>query len=56
MSGGSGGSPPKNPDDPVMEIRCPTCKATIKVALSEAEATMKVKCPKGHDVPLVKMV
>ena len=46
------GKPPE--DDPVMEIRCPKCKATVKITVSEAEAGMKVKCPKGHDVPLVK--
>ncbi|HWL85537.1 MAG TPA: MJ0042-type zinc finger domain-containing protein [Polyangiaceae bacterium] len=40
--------------DPVMEIRCPKCKAKIKVTVSQAEAAMKVRCPKGHDVPLVK--
>jgi len=41
-------------EDPVMEIRCPTCKATVKVTVSQAEAGMKVKCPKGHEVPLAK--
>ena len=45
--------PSKDEDDEV-EVRCPTCGATIRVAVAEAERTNKATCPNGHEVPLAK--
>src|SRR5690349_10249616 len=36
------------------EVRCPVCKKVVKVNPSQAEREMRVRCPQGHDVPLVK--
>ena len=41
-------------DDEELEIRCPECDATVRVAVAEAERTNKVRCPNGHEVPLAK--
>jgi phage FluMu protein Com len=35
-------------------VRCPTCNTKFKVAVTDAETKMSVKCPNGHDVALVK--
>ena len=37
-----------------IEVTCPTCKAKVSIAAKEAERTMKARCPKGHEIPLVK--
>jgi phage FluMu protein Com len=36
------------------EVKCPECKTKVRITTVQAEREMKVKCPKGHDVPLVK--
>ena len=36
------------------EVKCPECKTKVRVTTVQAEQAMKVKCPKGHEVPLVK--
>ena len=36
------------------EVKCPECKTKVRVTTVQAEREMKVKCPKGHEVPLVK--
>ncbi len=36
------------------EVRCPVCKQVVKVDRTQAEREMRVRCPKGHDIPLVK--
>ena len=41
-------------DDEELEVRCPDCGASVKVAVAEAERTNKVTCPNGHEVPLAK--
>jgi hypothetical protein len=43
-------------DDEVVEVRCPECGAPVRVARAQAERDFKAKCPKGHEVPLVKML
>jgi uncharacterized protein (UPF0212 family) len=48
---------PKDPpagDEDVIEVRCPDCGATVRVARVVAERDMVAKCPKGHEVQLVK--
>jgi phage FluMu protein Com len=37
-----------------IEITCPECKRVVKVSVSEAERKMKVTCPNGHEIPIVK--
>ena len=44
---------PKDDED-IVEVRCPECGATIRVAREKAERDFKATCPKGHEVPLVK--
>jgi DNA-directed RNA polymerase subunit RPC12/RpoP len=39
-----------------VEVRCPDCGAKIELSVAEAEKKMSVRCPKGHEVPLVKML
>lgn len=41
-------------DDDVIEVRCPTCNEKVRVSREKAERDYKAKCPKGHEVPLVK--
>jgi phage FluMu protein Com len=36
------------------EVKCPECKTKVRVTTVQAERDMKVKCPKGHEVPLAK--
>ena len=40
--------------DDEIEVTCPECKAKITVSVKDADEKMKVMCPKGHEVPLVK--
>jgi lysyl-tRNA synthetase class I len=42
-------------DEP-FEVKCPKCKRQVKVAPKDAERSMKVRCPCGEDIPLVKMI
>jgi phage FluMu protein Com len=44
---------PKDDED-IVEVRCPECGAVVKIARVNAERDFKAKCPKGHEVPLVK--
>ena len=43
-----------NKDDEVIVVTCPECKAKVSVDAAQAERTMKARCPKGHEFPLVK--
>jgi hypothetical protein len=43
------------PDD-VLELRCPVCKKKVQVKKRDADEEMLVKCPDGHEVPLVKAI
>jgi hypothetical protein len=43
-----------NDDADILEVRCPTCDAKIRVRRDKAERDFKAKCPNGHEVPLVK--
>jgi lysyl-tRNA synthetase class I len=47
---------PRDPDDEPIEVRCPKCGKTVRVARRDAERSMTVRCPAGHDVPLVKIL
>ncbi len=42
--------------DEVIEVTCPECGAKVRVAKSEAERKMTARCPKGHEVGLVKLI
>ena len=37
-----------------IEIVCPQCKRVVKIAAADAERKMKVTCPSGHEIPIVK--
>jgi len=37
-----------------MEIRCPQCKEKIKVSVADVEQGKPVRCPNGHDIPMMK--
>ena len=43
----------RGPDAPI-EVTCPVCKAKVSIAADEAGRTMKARCPKGHEIPLVR--
>ena len=42
-------------DEP-FDVKCPKCKRRVKVDPKVAERSMKVRCPCGEEIPLVKMV
>lgn len=44
---------PKDDED-IVEVRCPECGAAVRLPRTQAEREYKAKCPKGHEVPLVK--
>jgi hypothetical protein len=44
---------PKDDED-FVEVRCPECNEKVCVSREKAERDFKAKCPKGHEVPLVK--
>jgi DNA-directed RNA polymerase subunit RPC12/RpoP len=37
-----------------IEITCPECGTKIRMKKRDADREMVARCPKGHDVPLVK--
>lgn len=46
---------PKDDEDAgIVEVRCPSCDARVRVPVEKAERDYKAKCPNGHEVPLVK--
>jgi putative FmdB family regulatory protein len=45
-----------DPNDPKLEFRCPECGTKFEVSEKQAERDNKAKCPKGHEVPLAKMI
>ena len=40
--------------DEVTVVECPKCKAKVKIAVKEADEKMMARCPKGHEIPLMK--
>ena len=46
----------KTPATESMEIRCPQCNKTVKVPLEQATRHMTVRCPNGHEIPLMKVL
>jgi hypothetical protein len=45
---------PSKDKDEEIEVRCPECGASVRVAVAEAERTNKASCPNGHVIPLAK--
>lgn len=43
-------------NEDVVEVKCPDCGATVKIPAVQAERDYKAKCPKGHEIPLAKMM
>ena len=41
-------------DEDVVEVRCPECGAGVRVPREKAERDFAARCPKGHEVQLVK--
>jgi hypothetical protein len=41
-------------DRDAMVVTCPECKAKVSIPVKDAEEKMVARCPKGHDIPLVK--
>jgi putative FmdB family regulatory protein len=39
-----------------LEFTCPECGAKFEVSDKQAERDNKATCPKGHEVPLAKMI
>ena len=37
-----------------MEVRCPECKKKVKVKVTDVEQGKPVRCPSGHDIPMMK--
>jgi hypothetical protein len=44
---------PKEDEDSVV-VTCPECNAKVSLSTKEAEEKMLVRCPNGHEIPLVK--
>jgi DNA-directed RNA polymerase subunit RPC12/RpoP len=47
--------PDPGPDD-VLELRCPECNKKVLVKKRDADKEMLVRCPDGHEIPLVKAI
>ena len=47
-------SGPRAPKDDEIQVECPKCKAKVIISVKEADEKMKVTCPNGHEIPLVK--
>lgn len=43
-------------EDDVIEVTCPKCGAKATVDRAKAEREYKATCPKGHEIPLAKMI
>lgn len=43
-------------NEEVVEVKCPDCGATVKIPRVKAEQEFKATCPKGHEIPLAKML
>lgn len=41
-------------DRNTVEIQCPECKKMVRLTKTKAEHDMKVKCPNGHEIQLMK--
>ncbi|MCL2778514.1 MAG: hypothetical protein FWD73_10960 [Polyangiaceae bacterium] len=41
-------------DKDLVEVKCPECGEVVRVPFEKAEREMRARCPRGHDVPLVK--
>jgi uncharacterized Zn finger protein (UPF0148 family) len=39
-----------------IEVTCPVCKERVRVKEKDAEKSMTVRCSKGHEIPLVRMM
>jgi len=40
----------------IIEVTCPKCGAKATVDKAKAEREYKATCPKGHEIPLAKMI
>ena len=45
-----------DPKAGTLEFKCPESGVKFEVDEKQAERENKAKCPKGHDVPLAKMI
>ena len=45
---------PADDDRETMEVRCPECKKRVKVSVAAVERGDPVRCPNGHDIPMMK--
>jgi predicted Zn finger-like uncharacterized protein len=45
----------KDEGDEKVELECPKCGARFEVSAKKAD-TGEVRCPRGHEVPVVKML
>jgi DNA-directed RNA polymerase subunit RPC12/RpoP len=43
-------------ENATIDITCPECGAKVRLKKRDADRDMTARCPKGHVVPLVKMV
>jgi hypothetical protein len=42
------------PKEDEIVVTCPQCRAKVTMSVKDAEETMNARCPKGHDIPLVR--
>ncbi len=40
--------------DETVEVQCPECGAKVKLSVKDADEKMAARCPKGHEIPLMK--
>jgi hypothetical protein len=39
-----------------IEVKCRVCKERVRVSEKDAREKMSVRCSKGHEIPLVRMM
>ncbi len=43
-------------DNEPIELECPECGARVRMTAGEAEKKGKVRCPRGHEFPVLGML
>ncbi len=49
-------SEPPSEQEPTIEVKCPVCKEKVRIREAEAQAKMKARCSKGHDIELARAI
>lgn len=57
MEGGKRGDRPGNHGGSgEIEVTCPVCKEKVRVKETDAAEKMSVRCSRGHEIPLVRLM